>query len=285
MNDVHVKILHTMAEFNEFVELQKIVWRLKDYGDCIPNHVMLAVRESGGIVLGAYHKGEMVGFTLILSAYSKKEGYYHHSHIMGIHPEWQNKGIGYVLKKEHYQKAISLGVKKVTWTYDPLLGSNANLNISKLGGIVRKYKIDVYGEFMGGSDLVSGIPSDRFWLEWYIDTNRVTERMKSGYKSANRQPQLKIEPVNLLNKTSGNLQQMRSFAMDKNAARIFIEIPSNFQAIYDSRKDLAVDWRLKSREMFTAYFQSGFIVADFFRVSSSEGYRNFYMLEKNFKLN
>lgn len=285
MSDVHIKTLHTIAEFDEFVKLQKIVWRLKDYEDCIPNHVLLVASESGGIVFGAYHKGKMVGFALILSAYSHEDGYYHHSHIMGIHPEWRYKGIGHAFKKAHYQKALSLGVKKVIWTYDSLLGSNANLNISKLGGIVRKYRINVYGELMGGSELVSGLPSDRFLLEWYITEQRVAEHMQDNYQPESRQPQANIEPVNHIIKTSSNLQQMQSFNLYENEQQILIEIPADFQAIYDTDKDLALDWRLKSREMFTAYFDSGFTVVEFYRVPSPEGHRNFYLLEKNFSFN
>ena len=282
MIDVCIKVLCTIAEFNEFIELQKVIWRLKDYKDCIPNHVLLAVSESGGIVFGAYCEEQMIGFALVLPAYSMGDGHYHHSHILGVHPDWQHKGIGLLFKKEHYQKALTMGVKKITWTYDPLLGPNANLNVAKLGGIVREYRTDVYGELMGGSELVSGIPSDRFWLEWFVSEQTVTDRMQGSFQSHNRRPPINSEPVNRITNTASDLQQMESFHLDKNAKQVLIEIPVDFQMIYDTDKELALDWRLKSREMFRAYFDTGFTVVDFYRVPSSSGHRNYYFLDNGF---
>lgn len=285
MSGLYIKSLHKNAEFIEFIELQKTVWRLKDYEDCVPNHMLMAVSESGGLILGCYSDNQMVGSAMIIPAYSQIDGFYHHSHILGVHPDWQHKGIGLMLKKEHYSKAKALGVKKITWTFDPLLGPNANLNIAKIGGIAKQYQVDVYGDLMGGSELVSGIPSDRCWVEWLISENRVNERMENLEISKNRQPKQDFEPVNKVITIENDLQKMDSYRLVNDRDRVVIEIPSDYQKIYDTDKKLALDWRLKSRDMFREYFKEGFIIVDFFKVTEENTWRNYYILENGTEKN
>ena len=280
MSGLFIKTLHKIAEFYDFIELQKIVWRLKDYEDCVPSHMLMAVSESGGLILGCYSDDQLVGCAMIIPAYSQIDGFYHHSHILGVHPDWQHKGVGLEIKKGHYTRAQALGVKKVTWTFDPLLGPNANLNIAKIGGIARQYRVDVYGDLMGGSELVSGIPSDRFWLEWLISENRVIERMKDLEKPESVQPEQDLEPVNKVSADENNLQKMESYILVSDKDRVVVEIPSDYQKIYDTDKDLAMDWRLKSRDMFREYFKEGFIIVDFYKVSKENTWQNYYLLEK-----
>ena len=164
--NITIRELYTNEEYLEIIELQKIIWRLHNYNDCIPNHIYMAVMEIGGLVLGAFIEEKMIGFLMVMIGHTKEKGIHHHSHILGIHPDFAHYNIGFRLKKAHYEIAKLQGIKLVTWTYDPLQGPNANLNIAKLGGIVKIYKVNYYGEVMGESDLVSGIPSDRFWVEW-----------------------------------------------------------------------------------------------------------------------
>jgi len=279
--DVRIRKLHTLDEMTQLVELNKIVWRLDDYEDCIPNHVLLAVGEHGGLILGAYHKDAMIGFSMVILAHSKTEGLYHHSHILGVHPEWAHKNVGYRLKKAHYDCARAEGIKRITWTYDPLLGANANLNITKLGGIVREYRRDMYGEVMGHSNLVSGLPSDRFLLEWRIDTKRVMSRMKTRPAMMQKRKIPLLEPVNRIEGESDFSQVITGTDIDITARTAVIEIPGDFQAIFDRDKALAQDWRLQSRALFCAYFDAGYAVTDFFHDPEGFEERNFYLLEKD----
>lgn len=284
MSDILIKTLHKISDFDACIELQKDIWRLKDYKDCIPNHILMAISESGGLVLGGYLGDRLAGFSIILPAHNENDGFYHHSHILGIHPDLQHRGFGLKFKQEHYKKALAAGVKKVTWTYDPLLGPNASLNIAKLGGIARKYNLDVYGNLMGGSDLVSGIPSDRFWLEWYITTDRVAEKM--GDKISVKENVIPV-PLNTANEVIGAepvSQRMKSFDPDPSSNRILLEMPSDFQAIYDTNRDAALDWRLKTRNMFLEYFKAGYIVVDFFKEPTGNTRRNFYVLDKDYNV-
>ncbi len=273
--DISIKILTTNDEFFEVIKLQKIVWRLHDNDDCLPNHLFIAVSEIGGLVLGAFNKDRLVGFLMVMVGFDKINGVFHHSHILGVHPDFVLYNIGFRLKKAHYDRSKPEGIKLVTWTYDPLLGPNANLNISKLGGIVKGYKVNYYGEVMGESDLVSGIPSDRFWLEWYLQTQFVNTRLAKPAK-----PGVLLAEYNKVNQVvADNSGFLRMKGFTKPASnKIMIEIPYNFQSIFDQHKDLALDWRLKTRELFISCFEQGYTVTNFLHINKGKEKGNYYLL-------
>ena len=277
--NISIRNLKTNEEFFEVIKLQKIIWRLNNYNDCIPNHIFMAVSEIGGLVLGAFAGKKMIGFLMVMVGYNNFESVYHHSHILGVHPDFAHHNIGFQLKKAHYDRAKPEGIKLVTWTFDPLQGPNANLNISKLGGIIRNYKVDYYGEVMGESDLVSGIASDRFWLEWYLQSKHVKNRLDSALKqSVNLAEYSRINEV--ITDSSGFQRMIR---MSNPASRqISIEIPYSFQSLFDVNKELAIEWRLKMRELFISCFDQGFTITSFVHINGEKEKGNYYLLERDF---
>ncbi len=80
------------------------------------------------------------------------------------------KGRGTCPKQER-DYARQRGLRLIEWTYDPLESKNAHLNIKKLGAIVRRYYVNLYGEIT--SRLQQGLESDRVVAEWWIDQPRV----------------------------------------------------------------------------------------------------------------
>ena len=66
-----------------------------------------------------------------------------------------------------------------TWTYDPLESGNAVLNIGKLGAVCRCYLRDLYGTMP--DVLNAGLPSDRFEVAWWIESDRVRDRIQKGW--------------------------------------------------------------------------------------------------------
>ncbi|HDL18723.1 MAG TPA: hypothetical protein ENH29_06690 [Bacteroidetes bacterium] len=277
---IQIKDLKTNEEFFAVIELQKIIWRLRDNVDCIPNHIFKAVSEIGGMVLGAYCDDVLAGFLMAIVGHTEANGLFHHSHILGVHPEMKHGNIGYRLKMAHYNRARQKGIKKITWTFDPLLGPNANLNIAKLGGIVRDYKVDYYGDVPGESDLVSGIPSDRFWVEWFIQTKHVAERLERRHRH--------FDPTNFtglteVDRDEKGLQKITDFSKpEKN--RVAIQIPDDFQMIFDRDLQLALDWRTKTRDIFLTCFKQNYTVVDFVRVTENGKRGNYYLLRKDLKI-
>ena len=86
-----------------------------------------------------------------------------------------NRGIGLQLKTAQREAVLAQGIELITWTYDPLESRNAYLNIQKLGAICKLYRRNEYGDML--DELNQGMPSDRFEVEWWINSRRVSQRV------------------------------------------------------------------------------------------------------------
>ena len=63
--------------------------------------------------------------------------------------------------------------------------------------------------------------------------------------------------------------------------QVAIEIPLDFQKIFDQDKKLGNVWRLQTRDLFQECFEKSYTVVDFFH-HQNKG--NFYLLEKDFRI-
>lgn len=97
-----------------------------------------------------------------------------HSDLLAVRPELRDRGIGRRLKLAQREWALRQGLHLITWTYDPLQARNGYLNLTRLGGLARRY----VREFYGGLDdeLNRGLPADRLVIEWYLASRRVARR-------------------------------------------------------------------------------------------------------------
>jgi predicted GNAT superfamily acetyltransferase len=119
-------------------------------------------------VLGAYDGVSLVGFNLGLPAQRRGIGYIH-SQMLAVLPEYRNTGVGRRMKLMQRDIALEQGVRVIEWTYDPLEIKNSFFNLSRLGVISRKYIPDFYGA--SSSPLQGGLPTDRLYAEWWIDSD------------------------------------------------------------------------------------------------------------------
>jgi predicted GNAT superfamily acetyltransferase len=116
----------------------------------------------------------MVGFALSLPGVKTGRGEpkaYLHSHMLAVNEIYRNRGLGSQLKLEQRREALSRGIRRMEWTFDPLEIKNAFLNIHRLGATVSCYREDFYG--LSSSRLQGGLPTDRLLAEWRLDSPRV----------------------------------------------------------------------------------------------------------------
>ena len=236
--------------------------------DAIPAHLLITMARNGGLVFGAYAADKMVGVALgFLGTHQSEQGTIvkHTSHQMGVHPEYRGQGIGFALKKAQWQMARRQGIDLMTWTYDPLLSQNAYLNIGQLGAICHTYKREYYGEMVDA--LNAGLASDRFEVEWWLNTPRVEKRLDrenyarislDDYHKANAQGLYTPEA----DATSGLLRPPETYALPE-AKLLLIRIPSNFQTLRSDDPELARAWRFFTRKVFETTFAAGYIITDF----------------------
>ncbi len=102
--------------------------------------------------------GELLGFVFGVSGVRDGE-LVHWSHMLGVRESARNLGLGRMLK-EHQRAALAkLGIRRVFWSFDPLMAKNAYFNFNRLGASVVEYVPDMYGTT--ASPLHLGLPTDR----------------------------------------------------------------------------------------------------------------------------
>lgn len=243
----------------------------------IPTHQTITAVNNGGLMLGAFYEGDLVGFNYGFPGFANEKSYLC-SHILGIHPDFQEKGIGAKLKSEQKKAASEIGYDMITWTFDPLESRNAFLNFTKLRAICSVYAEDCYGKMEDG--LNSGLPTDRFKVEWWIDSQHV----QTGDDFTNGE-RLTIAEWELTGKAFPRLVEIDSGLRNLGSQEklLTLPVPANFQMIKKEDAELAIDWRLKTRKIFQSLFGQGY--AAVFLEKNKNGPVHHYVLVKRKSLN
>jgi len=82
------------------------------------------------------------------------------------------------LKLAQRDDALARGFELMEWTFDPLEIKNSHLNFAKLGAISRRYRHNFYGA--SNSPLHGGLPTDRIYAEWWLNSDRVKTALAGG---------------------------------------------------------------------------------------------------------
>ena len=257
--------------------LQRLVWPGSET-DVVPAHMLITAVHNGGLLVGAFAEEQLIGFVFGFPGIEfTPDGPRpkHCSHMMGIHPRQRDAGIGFALKRAQWQMVRHQGLDHITWTYDPLLSRNAYLNIAKLGAVCNTYRRSEYGDMRDG--LNAGLPSDRFLVDWWINTRRVDRRLSKRPRRPLKLDDFskaELHPLYTLKLRSDQLPVPPEHFSPLNGNLTLAEIPSDFGRVKEADFALARDWRFFSREVFETAFAEGYIVTDFIYDQS----RSFYVL-------
>ena len=159
------------AELRAVEELQKEVWKCSDL-EVLPAIYMIAAREVGAILLGAFEGATLIGFVYGFPGFEHDMRVIH-SDLLAVRAAHRDRGIGRALKLAQREQALAQGVHRITWTFDPLQARNAYLNFERLGVTADRYLRDFYGETT--SPLHAG-GTDRLWVTWHLDGRPTFER-------------------------------------------------------------------------------------------------------------
>jgi len=201
-----IRACRGFEELQACVDMEIEVWGYSD-GDIIPRRAFLVAQKIGGQAIGAFDTSlpgapadgdarSMVGFalslpgvkTLMQGGRAVPESYLH-SHMLAVREGYRNQNIGARLKLAQRDEALSRGIRRIEWTFDPMEIKNAFLNIHKLGAVVRRYEENFYG--VSSSRLQGGLQTDRLVAEWWLDSERVIfaiEGSRRSNESAKRSP-------------------------------------------------------------------------------------------------
>src|SRR5271163_3398342 len=168
---IRIRIPEDPHEMGVCVDLQQVIWGYAPL-DTVPDQIFIVARKTGGQVMIAYDSDIPVGFALAFAA--TRDGLaYLHSHMVGVIDDYQNRGVGRLLKLAQREDALERNINLIEWTFDPLQLKNAHFNIERLGAIVRHYIPNLYGRT--SSPLHAGLPTDRLVAEWWVSSPRVEE--------------------------------------------------------------------------------------------------------------
>jgi predicted GNAT superfamily acetyltransferase len=183
---LEVRALTDHADLREAVRLQQEIWGFAEV-ELLPVRLFVVATKVGGQVFGAFENGRMIAFLLAIPGIKPGGVSYLHSHMMGVLPEYRDRGLGRVLKLRQREDAIARGIKLIEWTFDPLEIKNAYFNIERLGAVVRRYVPNQYGTT--SSHLHGGLPTDRCVAEWHVTTRhaeRTLNEAKPRYETKAR---------------------------------------------------------------------------------------------------
>lgn len=290
---MNLRILETPEEMTLVEDLQRVVWPGSET-EVVPAHVLLTAVHNGGLVIGAFIDEEGSGDKLVGFVFGFPGLYFtpdgprpkHCSHMLGVHPDYRDRGLGFALKRAQWQMVRHQGLDRITWTYDPLLSRNAYLNITKLGAVCNTYLCNEYGKLR--DNLNVGLPTDRFQVDWWVNSQRVNRRLSRRAR----------QPLDLAHFFAAGAEVINPTRVDDsgwphplsdlppllegewNASEkpiLLVEIPADFLALKAASFDLAMRWRMHTRSIFQRLFAEGYLVTDFVYLSGRHP-RGFYVL-------
>jgi len=255
-NEIELRICKTWDECVQCEEAQKQIWEMPDFRDVVPASFLVTAAKNGGILIGAFQHGAMVGFAfgvLGSEGTGAARRLKHTSHMLGVLPQARAHGLGAHLKWLQRQVALEQGLDLMTWTYDPLQAVNAQLNLTRLGAIARRYLRDAYGEMTDA--LNAGIASDRFEVEWFLKHERVSARARA-LDLAETLPD--AAAAFEIDWTAQGLPYIAT-AQLPTAECARVEIPADLNQLKAQDRALAAEWRAQTRVMFERAFAAGYI--------------------------
>jgi len=251
---VAIRAVETIKDYRSCEELQTTVWGPDDIVG-IPLLSLVTAQENGGIVLGAFVPGgALVGFVYSFPGLTPAGRLKQCSVLLAVHPDYQNRNVGLRLKLAQRDGALAQGIDLITWTFDPLVSTNAYLNLAKLGGESSTYLTNVYGL---GRGLNAGLETDRLLVEWWLSE---AGRPRAGHAAlSQRAPAM----VNTLESPRSGVPVNRGYDLGRADEWLRIRIPRDIAAVKEADVELAQAWRAQTREMFTTYLSRGYRIRGF----------------------
>src|SRR6266536_3366613 len=240
MEDIVIRECVEIDEFDKCVRLQREVFGLPDL-EISPRRHLIVSRQAGGWTLGAFAGGagdRLVGFVHHLIALRARDEIIGYSHMMAVHRDYQNQGLGARLKLAQRERALAEGRQFIKWTWDPMQARNAHFNLNRLGVVVQNYADNFYGtdyltdpsQELGKGP---GLQSDRLFASWNLASARVIAL------SAGESPEISAKPVGA------------------------IGIPSDWSLLVKSEVVKARQEQERVRTAFKSAFASGLTCAGF----------------------
>jgi hypothetical protein len=138
---------------------------------------------------------------------------------------------------------VRTGHHAATWTFDPMRGANARLNVEKLGGVCRTLTVDKYGPLR--SALYGDVPSDRLVATWDLLDPAVATRLAAVHDGS--RAVLSAADLAAIPEAARKLGTGRD-----SAATLRYEIPADIDRLTRDDPAAAARWRGEMRRVLGA---------------------------------
>ncbi|MGH2560471.1 MAG: hypothetical protein ACRDJH_15525 [Thermomicrobiales bacterium] len=231
------------------VQLQQQVWGFPPEL-VVPTNVMAILPDSGGSVLVAYvldvgfNADGWLGFVIGFGARSGTLV----SHMLGVREELRGtKGIGWHLKLLQAYEALRTGHTAAAWTFDPMRGMNARLNLEKLAATAAELSIDKYG-VLRSALYGENVPTDRLTAHWDLIAPATHQRI--AQVATGTYPGLALSDVaDVPEATAASLSALATNQPD----RIRFRIPGDIDRLMRIDPPAAIRWRQEMRAVLSTF--------------------------------
>ena len=265
-NGIAYRLVSTIEEYAAIVALERKVWG-PNYDEALPVSMLKVTTMLGAILLGAFDAdGNAIGF--VYSLPGERNGHARQwSYKLCVAALYRNSGIAYHLKLLQRAYALERGFDFIEWTFDPLQTTYGHFNFSKLGVVAEEYAENFYGSAM--VPLQSrGIPTDRFVAAWNLYDERVQrlsapDASQGNLSSSTFSGHGRDTAWSNRTITQGGWLECDDVNLDLATPQIVVEIPAGFSDMVSKAPHVALDWRMKTREIFRHYLSQGYRVQEF----------------------
>lgn len=237
--DADVVMLRDAKHLDKACELLWSVWGARDgaeRNEVISGVLLRSLAFSGNYVAGVFDGDDIIGCTVGMLGSSEEDGGtdHLHSYIAGVAHTHSDRGIGYRMKRHQREWALSKGLERITWTFDPLVSRNAYFNLCKLGARAVSYKPDFYGRVDDG-----------------VNTNQITDRLLVAWDL--RAPWVAQSMI-------GAGRGPRRHAVALPGAELIV-VPEDVNMLRESDPERAGRKRLTVRDQFQSLIAQGYQIA------------------------
>lgn len=264
---VTVRLVSGTEEIRDVSDLLAEVWGTAPAASPGPRNVLAAIADTGGYVAGAWSEGSLVGASYGVT-YLEGSAPCLRSQVTGVlHPR---RGVGEALKRHQQQWALESGMRRITWTFDPLVRRNAHFNLDRLGARIVRFVPDFYGPLDDG---VNGTEAtDRCVVSWPVS---------GGGRSSgpvDSEELLRAGHVLLLGVDGDGGPAIVRPPDSLGGSAVLLATPSDIVGLRSTNPAAAAAWRNAARAAFSAALEAG-LVSDlittdgWYRFRSDEGAR------------
>jgi predicted GNAT superfamily acetyltransferase len=246
-------MVYELTELADLGELESIFARVWERSAETPIGVetLRALSHSGAYVAGARVGDRLVGGLVGWLGGRPPHDLHLHSHILGVVPDTQVRGVGFELKQHQRTWCLERGVGVIEWTFDPLVRRNAYFNLNKLGARASGYLVNFYGAM--ADRINAGEESDRLLIRWELDSERAVAAA-TGKAAELRLETLRqngAEPILEAGPTA------EPVATPSKAEAVLVHVPEDIVELRRADSGLSRRWRTAVRDALSGAMRDG----------------------------